>query len=117
MWKALALAVTTLTGAVNAERRYVSGEIKTKERFLYGKFRTKMQGSGKKGTVSAFFTYWEGTQDIPWSKWEWNEIDVELVPSLEANPFATNIIYSGRQMDPMKIANFDPADDWHTYEV
>ena len=55
-----------------------------------------MQGSGKKGTVSAFFTYWEGTQDLPWTKWRWNEIDVELVPSLEANPFATNIIYSGR---------------------
>ena len=42
MWKVLAFTVATLTGAVNAERRYHSGEIKTLERFLYGKFRTRM---------------------------------------------------------------------------
>ena len=96
MLKTLAFSATIAAGAAANNRRYVSGEIKTKERFQYGKFRTRMQGSGKKGTVSAFFTYWEGTQSLPWNRSRWNEIDVELVPSIEANPFATNIIYSGR---------------------
>ena len=84
MLKQFAFSAAVLAGESAAnDRRYVSGEIKTKERFQYGKFRTRMQGSGKKGTVSAFFTYWEGTQDLPWTKWRWNEIDVELVPSIE----------------------------------
>ena len=93
-----AIAVATFAACADANdlRRYISGEVKTHERYQYGKFRTRMQGSGKKGTVSAFFTYWEGTENKKWSKAEWNEIDVELVPSIEANPFATNIIYENR---------------------
>ena len=92
---AFSAAIFAAEAAAN-DRRYVSGEIKTKERFQYGKFRTRMQGSGKKGTVSAFFTYWEKTDTLPWTKARWNEIDIELVPSLEQHPFHTNIIYSGR---------------------
>ena len=111
-----AFAAATLLSAVGAER-YNSGEVKTYEEFLYGKFRTRMQGSGKKGTVSSFFTFWNGSEDLPWSEEHWNEIDVELVPSVEDAPFATNIIYSWRQMDTMKIPDFDPADNWHTYEI
>jgi len=53
-----------------------------------------MQGSNKKGTVSSFFTFWEGDEDMPFSIEHWNEIDVELVPSITKAPFSTNIIYS-----------------------
>ena len=84
MLKKLAVSATTLAAAVAANNRpYISGEIKTKERFQYGKFRTRMQGSGKKGTVSAFFTYWEKTDTLPWTRARWNEIDIEIIPSLE----------------------------------
>ena len=58
---------------------YHSGEVKTQETFTYGRFTTRMQGSGKMGTVGAFFTFWGGPN---WSMEGWNEIDVELVPSM-----------------------------------
>ena len=43
----------------------------------------------KPGTVTSFFTFWDGPD---WSIERWNEIDIELVPSITDNPFSTNII-------------------------
>ena len=77
-------------------RPYHSGEVKTHERYLYGRFRTRMQGSGMKGTCASLFTFWESVWPEPFNVADWNEIDIELVPSVEATPFFTNIIYSGR---------------------
>ena len=54
---ALALLASEL---VLAQTPYFSGEVKTRDAFRYGKFRTRMQGSGQRGTVAAFFTYWTG---------------------------------------------------------
>lgn len=107
---------STAALANNANKRYNSGEVKTHEKFKYGKFRTRMRGPGKKGTVSSFFTFYEEMDELPE---HWNEIDVELVPSLVNNPFTTNIIYSGRQMDSFKIpaSEFDPSNNWHEYEI
>ena len=47
------------------------------------------------GTVASFFTYWSGPN---WQMGKWNEIDVEIVPSMQLqgiSPFSTNIIYGG----------------------
>ena len=81
---AIALAISM----VNAN--YSSGEVKTNETFTYGRFSTRIQGAGKPGTVTSFFTYWDGPK---WSQQGWNEIDVEIVPSIYANPMSMNIIW------------------------
>ena len=39
---------------------YFSGEIRTREPFQYGKFKTRMQGTGQKGTIQSLFTFWNG---------------------------------------------------------
>ena len=73
----------------------MSGEIKTTETFQYGKFITRMKSEDKYGTVASFFTYWIGPN---WQVGEWNEIDVEIVPSMSLSgqsDFSTNIIYGG----------------------
>ena len=49
-----------------------------------------MKGSNAKGTVSSFFTYWNGPN---WSYNWWNEIDMEIVPSSTTNGFSRNLIY------------------------
>ena len=69
---------------------YRSGEVKTIESFLYGRFTVKMQGCNKAGTVGSFFTFWNS---LNWSAAEWNELDIELVPSISESPFSTNIIW------------------------
>ena len=76
-----------------AEANYRSGEVKTFETFTYGRFSTRIQGSGKAGTVGSFFTYWTGPH---WSTEGWNEIDVELVPSIVDDPFSMNIIWQNQ---------------------
>ena len=73
-------AAMVAVGAVNATD-YFSGEIRTREPFRYGKFKTRLQGSGQKGTVTSLFTFWNGQANLPWSVAEWEEIDIELVPS------------------------------------
>ena len=83
-----ASAVMVLAGVASAN--YSSGEVKTNETFTYGRFSTRMQGSGKHGTVGSFFTYWNGPN---WTQEGWNEIDVELVPSIDDNPMSMNIIW------------------------
>ena len=94
---------TALAFAGLASANYRSGEVKTKEKFTYGRFTVRIQGSGKKGTVGSFFTYWNGPG---WSQQGWNEIDVELVPSVENNPFSTNIIWEWQQQDQQYCAGF-----------
>jgi len=58
-----------------------------------------MQGSNQKGTVASLFTFWRGDFAMDWSMAEWNEIDVELVPSKGDNAFYTNLIYKDYAMD------------------
>ena len=76
-----------------------------------------MKAPNKKGTVSSFFTYWDGPDFVPE---EWNELDVEIVPSVKGSPFSTNIIY-GDGIDRLESQqydiDFDPADEWHTYAI
>ena len=103
-------------GVAGVTQAYVSGSIRTHEPFRYGKFRTRIQGSAQKGTVTSFFLYWKGF-DQPWRYNEWEEIDIEIIPSVEANPFFTNLIYRNKQMDGEYLRNFDPGTNWHDYEM
>lgn len=49
-----------------------------------------MLPSDAKGTVSSFYTYWDGPN---WYEAGWNEIDIEVVPTMTENGFSTNLIY------------------------
>ena len=74
----------------NGDKMYRSAEVRSHETFTYGRFTTRMKGSAKKGTVASLFTYWTGPN---WSSEGWNEIDVEIVPSVEESPMSTNLIW------------------------
>ena len=100
-----------------AQANFKSGSVSTYEKFNYGKFVTRMKAPDRKGTVASFFTYWDGPGFYPGG---WNEIDVEIVPSVEGNPLSTNVIYGdghNKLEDHDYAHNFDPHDEWHTYEV
>ena len=97
--------------------RYKSGAVTGYEKFTYGKFITRMKAPNKKGTVSSFFTYWNGPDFYPGG---WNELDVEIVPSVSQTPFSMNIIYGDGQAKHETQEydrSFDPKDEWHIYEM
>lgn len=106
----LAAAVIALAGT--AQANYLSGEVRSQEWFTFGKFVAKMQNPGKMGTVQSFFTY--TAQDWPHG---WNEIDVEIVPSVAENPFSMNIIWKDGAQDHNYATGFHPSSDWVTYSV
>ena len=114
-----ASALALILPFASAAKYYSSGEVKTHDAFRYGKFTARMQASDEYGTVGSLFTYWGGDADTPWSVAGWNEIDVEIVPSLadQNGAFWTNIISAGRTMDGQSIANFNPGNEWHVYEI
>lgn len=62
----------------------------TYERFTYGKFVTRMRAPEAKGTISSFFTYWDGPAFTPSG---WNEIKFEIAPSVEKSPLSMSVIY------------------------
>ena len=96
---------------------FKSGSLSTYEKFTYGKFVTRMKAPDQKGTVSSFFTYWDGPGFYTGG---WNELDIEIVPSVETNPVSTNLIYGDghqKQEDHDYAHAFNPHDDWHTYEM
>ena len=70
---------TTILLSVASATNYISGEIKTIKTYQYGRFSTRINAPNKLGTVISFFTYWGGPG---WYDGGWNEIDVELVPSM-----------------------------------
>jgi hypothetical protein len=109
-------ALIAVAGVAEATR-FKSGAVTGYEKFTYGKFITRMKAPNKKGTVSSFFTYWNGPDFYPGG---WNEIDVEIVPSVSENPFSMNAIYGDghkKHESHDYKRSFDPADDWHIYEM
>jgi len=108
------IALAALAGAALAN--FQSGEIKTYETFTYGKFVVNMSAPPKQGTNTAFFLYWTGPG---WSWAEWNEIDVEIVPSVAENPFSTNLIYGdgNAQLQTQEYNYSNTEDEFHEYTV
>ena len=111
-----ASAVVAVVGVAQAAQ-FRSGSVSSFENFTYGKFITRMKTPDKMGTVSSFFTYWDGPDFTPS---EWNELDIEIVPSVEHNPFSMNVIYGDGvdKHESHKYAHdFNPHDEWHTYSM
>jgi imidazoleglycerol phosphate dehydratase HisB len=101
---------------------YFSGEVKTKETFQYGKFRMSMKAPHLSGTCSTMFLYYEGKK----TNGQWNEIDIEIVPSVELSPyndppFSSNLIYGDGGSKKLSDQEYLPMnidwDDFNTYEV
>ena len=97
-------ALIAVVGVASAN--FKSGSVSTYEKFNYGKFITRMKAPDRKGTVSSFFTYWDGPG---FYQGGWNELDVEIVPSVEQNPFSMNIIYGDGHN---KLESHDYAHDF-----
>lgn len=87
--KSIALALATAAAVVSAQT-YRAGELKTWQTFQYGRFETRVKAQWAPGTVQSFFLYWDGPN---WSEAQWNEIDVEIVPSAKGDGFSRNLIY------------------------
>jgi len=49
-----------------------------------------MRAPEAKGTISSFFTYWDGPAFTPSG---WNEIKFEIAPSVEKSPLSMSVIY------------------------
>jgi len=78
-----------------------------------------MKGEDRKGTVTSFFSFWEGTDQEPWNVSNWSEIDgVELVPSAHWGTVSTNIIWENQKMNAFQANrnDADPKNTWNTYE-
>ena len=88
---------------------YKSGEVRSFESFKYGKFRAKIKAPNRKGTCTSFFTFFEGPK---WAPEKWNEIDFDIVPSVEDTPVSTNIIFgdgTARHERHLYSSGVDPA--------
>ena len=83
------------------QKPWTSGEVVSNDTFQYGKFIARIKGDDKKGTVTSFFTFWEGNDQEKWDVSNWSEIDgVELVPSAHWGVLSTNIIWEDQKMNP-----------------
>ena len=110
-------AAVLLASAVNAQAHWKSGAVTGYEKFTYGKFITRMRAPNRMGTVSSFFTYWNGPNFYTGG---WNELDIEIVPSVMDSPFSMNAIYGDgdkKNESHDYVRHFDPLDDWHIYEM
>ena len=110
-------AAVLLATAGIAEAQWKSGAVTGYEKFTYGKFIARMRAPNRMGTVSSFFTYWNGPNFYTGG---WNELDIEIVPSVMHSPFSMNAIYGDgdKKLESHDyVKNFDPLDDWHIYEM
>lgn len=74
-----------------------------------------MRSQNKQGTCYSFFTFFD-----EYPKREqgyWNEIDVEIVPSITDNPFSTNIIWQWSQHDQQFCKDFQPGKAFNEYVI
>ena len=111
-----AVSMLAVVSVASAAASFKSGSVSSYEKFTYGKFVTRMKAPDRKGTVSSFFTYWDGPGFYAGG---WNELDIEVVPTMTKNPLSMNVIY-GDGKDKNEYHDyahaFNPLDDWHTYE-
>ena len=86
----IAIIFVLLFLTISAQKPYRGGEIRTLDSFLYGRFETRMKPANANGTVQSLFLFWDGPD---WQESEWNEIDVEIVPSAVPHGFSSTLHY------------------------
>jgi hypothetical protein len=96
-------------------KEYKGGEYRTIEPVLYGKFEVRYKPPQKDGVLASFFTYFTGSDSVPWTSAEWNEIDIEILGRYDNNvQFNTITPY---QLNHVKsnFVDFNPTEDFHVY--
>lgn len=104
-----------VSAASVAEASWKSGSVSTFEKFTYGKVVASMKAPNEKGTVSSIFTYWDGPGFYSGG---WNEIDLNVVPSVSGTPLSTNVVYGDghkKHEDHAYSGSNSLNNDWHTY--
>lgn len=94
---------------------YKGAEYRTKEAYLYGRFEANYKLQQKDGILASFFTYFTGTDSIPWTTGKWNEIDVEILGRYNNNIQFNTITVGQTNHVRSNFVNFDPTEDYHTY--
>ncbi|MFZ1288950.1 MAG: family 16 glycosylhydrolase [Melioribacteraceae bacterium] len=94
---------------------FKGAEYRTKEAYLYGRFEANFKLQQKDGILASFFTYFTGTDSIPWATGKWNEIDVEILGRYNNNVQFNTITPGQTNHVRSNFVNFDPTDDYHTY--
>ena len=94
MRNTIKLALVALGMALSSAQTFRGSEVKTYQTFQYGRFETRVKAVWAAGTVQSFFLYFDGPN---WTEAQWNEIDVEIVPSAAPNGFSRNLIYGNGQ--------------------
>ena len=99
-----------------AEANWKSGSVSTYDKYTYGKFRASMKAPNKKGTVSSFYTFWDGPGFYTGG---WNEIDFNVVPSVDDGPISMNAIYGDghNKTEDHEYKHIYPGDNFHTFEL
>jgi hypothetical protein len=100
---------------LSQNKNFKGAELRTKQHFKYGRFEVRMKSVQVEGTLSTFFTYFDGTPDDPWSSSKWNEIDIEILGRYP-NSVQWNVITSGSTNHVRsEITDFNPHTDFHIY--
>jgi hypothetical protein len=98
-------------------KTYKGAELRTKESYKYGRFEVRMKSVQVEGTLSTFFTYFDGLPDDDWSSSKWNEIDIEILGRYN-NSVQWNTITGGPSNHVRsEFTNFNPHTDFHTYGI
>jgi beta-glucanase (GH16 family) len=103
-----------------ADRDYLSGELRTLDAFLYGRFETRVKFAAGSGVVSSLFTFYDHWGD-PELEENWNELDIEYLGGHPETIHFNVIHFSDAGYKTMHQAGaetaFDPADDFHVYAI
>ena len=97
----------------NFNTQYISGDVVSRETFRYGRYVSKVFTPNKKGTTTGFFTMYAG----PDMTANWNSIEIELVPSVDAHPVSLDLSYGdgSKRIQYQTYHDFQFGDQWHTY--
>ncbi|MBK8947042.1 MAG: family 16 glycosylhydrolase [Ignavibacteriae bacterium] len=109
------LFLILLSQTLHFAKDYRGAEYRTIEAFLYGKFEANYKLQAKDGILASFFTYFTGTDSIPWTTGKWNEIDIEILGRYNNNIQFNTITPGQTNHVRSNFVNFDPTEDFHTY--
>lgn len=107
--------ILSLSIASAQNKPYKGAELRTKESYKYGRFEVRMRSVQVEGTLSTFFTYFDGLPGDDWSSSKWNEIDIEILGRYN-NSVQWNTITAGPSNHVRsELTDFNPHTDFHTY--
>lgn len=96
-------------------KTYKGAEYRTKESYKYGRFEVRMKSVQVEGTLSTFFTYFDGLPGDDWSSSKWNEIDIEILGRYNNSAQWNTITAGSSNHVRSELLDFNPHTDFHVY--